>query len=59
MGSSGCNVGIRVRDGDGKRFIFEVNPVPAVFLRWGSTSWEDVVIREMFPGGHRALSNVC
>ena len=56
-GSSWCNVDIRVRDGDGKPFILEVNAMPALFLRW-EHEWEDVVIRETFPGGHRALINV-
>ena len=56
-GSSWCNVDIRVRDSDGKAFCLEVNPEPTLFSRW-ECEWEDIVIRETFPGGHRALVNV-
>lgn len=56
-GNSWGNVDIRVRASDGKPFILEVNAGPAVFYRW-EHEWEDIVIRETFPGGHRALVNV-
>lgn len=56
-GNNWCNVDIRERTSDGKLFLIEVNPMPALFYRW-EHEWEDVVIRDLFPGGHRAVINV-
>ncbi|KAF3910540.1 hypothetical protein ABW21_db0201114 [Orbilia brochopaga] len=56
-GQSWCNVDIRVpRPGHGEPTVLEVNPMPAVFLP-PPHDWEDMAIRECFPGGHRALIN--
>lgn len=55
QGSSWGNVDIRERT-DGKLFILEVNYMPTIFYR-RENEWEDIVIRESFPGGHRALVN--
>jgi hypothetical protein len=52
-----CNVDIRVPPpGQGEPVVLEVNPKPAVFLP-RDHEWEDVTIRESFPGGHRALNS--
>jgi hypothetical protein len=52
-----CNVDIRVPPpGQGEPVVLEVNSMPAVFLP-RDHEWEDVTIRESFPGGHRALIN--
>lgn len=56
-GQSWCNVDIRVpRPGHGEPVVMEVNPMPAVFLP-PDHQWEDIVVRESFPGGHRAFIN--
>ncbi|GFF26510.1 hypothetical protein IFM58399_01439 [Aspergillus lentulus] len=56
-GRTWCNVDIRVPPpGQGEPVVLEVNPMPAVFLP-RDHEWEDVAIRESFPGGHRALIN--
>ncbi|KAG0623732.1 hypothetical protein M758_3G197300 [Ceratodon purpureus] len=56
-GSNWCSVDIRERISDGKLFLLEVNPMPAIFYRW-EHEFDDVAIRNIFPGGHRALINV-
>jgi SAM-dependent methyltransferase len=54
-GQSWANVDLRVQ-ANGEPVVIEVNPMPAVFLP--DEKWEDVAVRESFPGGHRALVNV-
>lgn len=59
-GQSWCNVDIRVPI-DGEPTVIEVNPMPAVFLPSHDPShdeFEDLAVRNCFPGGHRALVNV-
>ncbi|KAG2000796.1 hypothetical protein GB937_010822 [Aspergillus fischeri] len=57
-GRTWCNVDIRVPPpGQGEPVVLEVNPMPAVFLPLDH-EWEDIAIRESFPGGHRALINM-
>ncbi|KAE8351969.1 S-adenosyl-L-methionine-dependent methyltransferase [Aspergillus coremiiformis] len=56
-GQSWGNVDIRVpAPGAGEPTVLEVNPMPAVFLP-PSHEFEDIAIRECFPGGNRALVN--
>lgn len=57
-GGSWGNVDFRVRYDDGEPVVMEVNPMPAVFLPPGEHEWEDLVIRDSFPGSHRALISV-
>ncbi|THC88776.1 hypothetical protein EYZ11_011775 [Aspergillus tanneri] len=42
---------------DGEPTVLEVTPMPAIFLT-PEIEWEDIVIRNSFPGGHRALIDV-
>ena len=57
-GGAWGNVDFRVRYDDGEPVVIEVNPMPAVFLPPGEHEWEDLVIRECLPGGHRALISI-
>ena len=54
-GRSWANVDIRV-SANGDLTAIEVNPMPTVFLP-REHEWEDIAIRESFPGGHVALLN--
>lgn len=49
------NVDIRVT-ANGDPTVIEVNPMPTIFLP-REHEWEDIAIRECFPGGHVALLN--
>ncbi|RVD82474.1 uncharacterized protein DFL_006900 [Arthrobotrys flagrans] len=56
-GQSWGNVDIRVpQPGHGDPIALEVNPMPAVFLP-PPHDWEDLSVRESFPGGHPAFIN--
>ncbi|KAL8786821.1 MAG: hypothetical protein Q9213_002558 [Squamulea squamosa] len=57
-GGAWGNVDFRVRYDDGEPVVMEVNPMPAVFLPPGEHEWEDLVIRECLPGGHRTLISI-
>jgi SAM-dependent methyltransferase len=54
-GQGWANVDFRVPD-NGEPVVLQVNPMPAIFLPKRERS--DVVVRESFPGGHRAFVNV-
>lgn len=54
-GRNWANVDIRVAE-DGEPTVLEVNPMPTIFLP-SEHEWEDITIRESFPGGHVALLN--
>jgi hypothetical protein len=49
-------VDIRVKP-NGEAVAIEVNPMPAIFLP-PEIQFEDPVISESLPGGHRALLNI-
>lgn len=56
IGGSWGNVDIRVQP-NGEPVVIEVNPMPAIFLP-PEIQFEDPVISESLPGGHRALLNI-
>ncbi|KAL8690534.1 MAG: hypothetical protein Q9218_004032 [Villophora microphyllina] len=57
-GGAWGNVDFRVPVETGEPVVMEVNPMPAVFLPPGEHEWEDLVIRECLPGGHRTLISI-
>lgn len=56
IGGSWGNVDIRIQP-NGEPVVIEVNPMPAIFLP-PNIQFEDPVISESLPGGHRALLNI-
>ncbi|KAI9370356.1 hypothetical protein BJX61DRAFT_544728 [Aspergillus egyptiacus] len=56
LGGFWDNVDIRVQP-NGEPVVIEVNPMPAIFLP-PEIQYEDPVISQSLPGGHRALLNI-